>query len=170
MPYIKDTSETIARILQPYDIRVAHKPITTLRHILTNVKDKDQPHDRQGAVYRIKCTDCQATYIGETGNKPEDKTDWTQTKDQEQWYKESYFWAPSTNYKHKIENNSNNNWPITTKLTYQNQDRRHKYHHLTTTLHLTLKRTTAHFEEVEKSVTNNSLSKDYLHPDDRAKK
>ena len=30
--------------------------------MLTNVKDKDQPHDRQGAV----CTDCQATYIGET--------------------------------------------------------------------------------------------------------
>ena len=42
IPYIKCTSETIARILQPYDIRVAHKPITTLRHILTNVKDKDQ--------------------------------------------------------------------------------------------------------------------------------
>ena len=59
------TSETIAWILQPYDIRVAHKPI---RQVLTNVKDKDQPHDRQGAVYRIKCTDWQA-YIGETGRK-----------------------------------------------------------------------------------------------------
>ena len=69
IPYIKGTSETIARILQPYDIRVAHKPITTLRRILTNVKDKDQPCDRQGAVYRIKCADCQATYIGETGRK-----------------------------------------------------------------------------------------------------
>ena len=44
-----------------------HKPITTLRHGLTNVKYKDQPYDRQGAVYRIKCTDCQATYIGQTG-------------------------------------------------------------------------------------------------------
>ena len=32
--------------LQPYDIRAAHKPITTLRYVLTNVKDKDQPHDR----------------------------------------------------------------------------------------------------------------------------
>ena len=67
IPYIKGTSETIARILQPYNIRVAHKPITTLRQLLTNVKDKDEPNDRQGAVYKIKCCDCQATYIGETG-------------------------------------------------------------------------------------------------------
>ena len=67
IPYIRGTSETIARILQPYNIRVAHKPITTLRRLLTDVKDKDKPGDRQGAVYKIKCCDCQASYIGETG-------------------------------------------------------------------------------------------------------
>ena len=67
IPYIKGTSETIARILQPYNIRVAHKPITTLRQLLTNVKDKDEPNDRQGAVYKIKCCGCQTSYIGETG-------------------------------------------------------------------------------------------------------
>ena len=67
IPYIKGTSETIARILQPYNIRVAHKPITTLRQLLTNVKDKDEPSDRRGAVYNIKFCDYQATYIGETG-------------------------------------------------------------------------------------------------------
>ena len=59
------TSE--ARILLPYDICVAHKPITTLRRLLTNVKDKDKPEGRQGAVYKIKYCDCQASYIGETG-------------------------------------------------------------------------------------------------------
>ena len=67
IPYVRGTSETIARILQPYNIRVAHKPITTLRQLLTKVKDKDEPNRRQGAVYKIKCCDCQATYIGETG-------------------------------------------------------------------------------------------------------
>ena len=66
-PYIRGTSETIARILWPYNIRVAHKPIFTLRRLLTNVKDKDKPEDRPGAVYKIKCSDCQATYNGETG-------------------------------------------------------------------------------------------------------
>ena len=64
--YIRGTSETIACILQPYNIRVAHKPITTLRRLLTNVKDRDKLEDRQGAVYKIKCCDFQASlYIGE---------------------------------------------------------------------------------------------------------
>ena len=67
IPYIGGTSETIARTLQPYIIRVAYKPITTLRRLLTTVKDKDKPEDRQGAVYKIKCCDCQASYISETG-------------------------------------------------------------------------------------------------------
>ena len=66
IPYIRGTSETIARLLQPYNIRVAHKLITTLRRLLTNVKDKDKPVDRQGAVYN-KCCDCQAPDISETG-------------------------------------------------------------------------------------------------------
>ena len=38
-----------------------------LRKLLTNVKDKDEPNKRQGAVYKIKCSDCQASYIGEIG-------------------------------------------------------------------------------------------------------
>ena len=66
IPYIKGTSETIARILQFYNIRNAHKPIATLRQLLTNVNDKDELNDRQGAVYKIKCCNCQVTYIGET--------------------------------------------------------------------------------------------------------
>ena len=42
IPYIKGTSKTISRILQPYNIRAAHKPTTTLRHLLTNVTDRDE--------------------------------------------------------------------------------------------------------------------------------
>ena len=66
IPYIGGTSETIAHILRPYNIRVAHKPMFTLRGLLTNVKRKDKPEDRPGAVYKIQCSDCQATNIGET--------------------------------------------------------------------------------------------------------
>ena len=56
---------------------------------------------------------------------------------------------------------------ITTKSDQSKPRQRHKYHHLTMTLHLTLKMTTA--QVVETSVTNNSLSKDYPHKDDHAK-
>ena len=49
VPYIRGTSETIARILQPYNISVAHKPITTLRRLLTNVKDKDKTGGQTGS-------------------------------------------------------------------------------------------------------------------------
>ena len=62
IPYIKGTSETIARILQPYNIRVAHKPIMTLGQLLTKIKWCDKIK-----IYKIKWCDCQATYIGETG-------------------------------------------------------------------------------------------------------
>jgi len=38
IPYLKGTSETILRILQPaYNIRVAYKSKTTLRHLLANL-------------------------------------------------------------------------------------------------------------------------------------
>ena len=69
IPYIKGTSETISRILQPYNIRVAHKQTTMFRHLLTNVKGRDEPNNRQGAVYKIKYSDCQASYIGDSGTR-----------------------------------------------------------------------------------------------------
>ena len=67
LPYVRGTSETVARILRLYNIRVAHKPIFNLRRLLTHVKRKDNPEDRPGAVYKIHCSDCHAIYIGETG-------------------------------------------------------------------------------------------------------
>ena len=40
-----------------------HEPTTTLRHLLTNFKDRDEPNNRQEAVYEIKCSDSQASYV-----------------------------------------------------------------------------------------------------------
>ena len=53
----------------------------TLRPLLTNgVKGEDKPEDRPGAVYKIKCSDRQATYIGQTGrNLTMHATNQTQT-------------------------------------------------------------------------------------------
>ena len=66
IPYIKGMSKNISRILQPFKIRVAHEPNTKLGQLLTNVKDKDEPRNKQGVIYKTNCSDCQASYIGET--------------------------------------------------------------------------------------------------------
>jgi hypothetical protein len=67
IPYVKGTSERIARILRPYNIVVAHKPTTTLRDVLTRVKDPSPKNSRVGTVYKITCAECPASYLGETG-------------------------------------------------------------------------------------------------------
>ncbi len=67
IPYVKGTSERIARILRPQDITVAHKPSTTLRDVLTRVKDPSHINSRAEAVYKIPCAECSASYVGETG-------------------------------------------------------------------------------------------------------
>ena len=67
IPYVKGTSERIARILRPYNILVAHKPLTTLRDVLTKVKDPSPKNSRVGAIYRIACSECPASYVEETG-------------------------------------------------------------------------------------------------------
>ena len=68
IPYIRGTSKTIARVLQPYNICVTHKPITTLQRLLTNVKDKDnQGTDKEQYTKSNAPTAKLLNYIGETG-------------------------------------------------------------------------------------------------------
>ena len=62
IPYIKGLLKLSHRSYKP-----THKPDTTLSQLLTNVKDKDEPSDRQETVYKIECCDWRATYIGESG-------------------------------------------------------------------------------------------------------
>ena len=66
LPGIKGLYETIWPVLQPFHTRVAYKSITTQCQSLTNVKDKDEPKNRQGAIYGINNSDCHASYIRET--------------------------------------------------------------------------------------------------------
>ena len=56
----------MTRILQPYNLRVAHKPITNLMsRTKTNRRTDRKPYTI--TVYKIKCGDFKATYTGETG-------------------------------------------------------------------------------------------------------
>ena len=53
----------LARILQPYNIRFAHKPITTLRRLLTNFKDEDRRTDREQYTRSNPATDRLLTLV-----------------------------------------------------------------------------------------------------------
>ena len=66
IPYVKGTSERIARILRPHDNTVAHKPSTTLRDVPTRVNDPSHRNSRAGAVHKIPCAECSSSYVNET--------------------------------------------------------------------------------------------------------
>ena len=67
IPYIRNTSEAIRRILTPLGIRTSFQPINTLRQVLVHPKDPVAQEDRAGVVYQIPCSRCSQTYIGQTG-------------------------------------------------------------------------------------------------------
>jgi len=47
IPCIKGTFETLSWILQPYGIHVALKTTTMLQHVLTKVKGRDEPNNKE---------------------------------------------------------------------------------------------------------------------------
>ena len=71
LPYVKDTTEKIQRMIKSYVIRTHMKPTKQLKDILCKPKDRLEPKDVCGSVYKIVCggsegEDCPADYIGET--------------------------------------------------------------------------------------------------------
>ena len=201
------------------------------------VKDKDEPRNTQGPVYKINCSDCHASYIGETGRdlttrltehkratRKDDvnnhiaehhrltnhtidwdsaqcliySTNYFQRLTLESWYT-NLEQIPSTGVNHYRQNTNvsfttlqtnriarpnftngskptNHDWPTplesysqwhhgkTDQSVYTN---RTKYIRLTTTFHLTLMMTSAQVVETSVTITDNSPSQDYTHPDDQ---
>ena len=66
LPYIRGTSEKLARIFKNHGVRAYHKPFNTLRSILIHPKDNTPDHKKCGVVYEIQCPQCPAQYVGET--------------------------------------------------------------------------------------------------------
>ncbi|CAK9823993.1 hypothetical protein ANTRET_LOCUS2231 [Anthophora retusa] len=65
LPYIKGTTDRIARILKESKIKTIFTPHTKIKQILTTPKDPF-PRLSSSGVYKIPCT-CGKVYIGETG-------------------------------------------------------------------------------------------------------
>ena len=67
LPYLKGPSGAIQRVLQPLNIRTFFRPTRTIRQILCHPKDPVPAHQQTGVVYKIPCSDCCKSYIGQTG-------------------------------------------------------------------------------------------------------
>eukprot|EP00061_Rhincodon_typus_P000566 g12070.t1 len=59
LPYIRNTSELTTRLLRQLGIRLAHKPTSTLRQVLTRTKNPLPTMDRTNVIYKIPCRDCE---------------------------------------------------------------------------------------------------------------
>ena len=57
---------SLRRILTPLKVRVCFRPAVTIKQLLSHPKDPTHELQRSGVVYRIPCSDCPASYIGQT--------------------------------------------------------------------------------------------------------
>ena len=67
LPYIRNVSECIKRILLPLDIRTCFKPYTTFRQLLVHAKDPIPIDSQTGVIYKVSCGTCSDSYVGQTG-------------------------------------------------------------------------------------------------------
>ncbi|BHF73691.1 hypothetical protein SprV_0401677300 [Sparganum proliferum] len=67
LPYVKNVSEAVSRLLNPLGVGVAHRPEATIRCQVMRPKDPLPQQETSGVVYRIWCSSGQSNYVGETG-------------------------------------------------------------------------------------------------------
>ena len=66
IPYVKGFSEQMRQVYGKYGIPTYFKPTNTLRQLLVKPKDPLSKENVVGPVYKIKCEECDAVYVGET--------------------------------------------------------------------------------------------------------
>ncbi|BHF61277.1 hypothetical protein SprV_0100425000 [Sparganum proliferum] len=69
LPYVKNVSEAVCRLLAPLGVGVAQRPETTIRCLVMKPKDPLPRRETSGVVYRIWCSCGQSNYVGETGRQ-----------------------------------------------------------------------------------------------------
>ena len=67
IPYYRNISENIRKILGKHEIKVVFRKGTTIRSMLNNCKKPLL--DKSGSVYKLSCNNCDAVYIGQTKRK-----------------------------------------------------------------------------------------------------
>ena len=71
IPYVQCVCEAISRVLRDVRIKVCFKPMNTLRRLLSRPKDVIPLWSKSNVVYKVKCKECKASYVGETTRRLE---------------------------------------------------------------------------------------------------
>jgi len=66
IPYAKDFANKISNVLCDSEIKTAYKYNNKLHQFIKPKKDPLQNIQKNNVVYKIECSDCKATYIGQT--------------------------------------------------------------------------------------------------------
>ena len=66
IPFVQGVYERISHKLKNYQINVVPKSANSLNKIITKGKDKIKKCDKNNVIYRVKCKDCNASYVGQT--------------------------------------------------------------------------------------------------------
>ena len=66
IPYVKDTSEKLRRILRSHKIRSTFFTENTLHKLLCKPKDRVAAEDKNNIVYEIDCSNYEAVYFDES--------------------------------------------------------------------------------------------------------
>ncbi|BHF75758.1 hypothetical protein SprV_0501885500 [Sparganum proliferum] len=69
LPYGKNVSEAVGRLLAPLRVGVAHRPEATIRRLVMKPKDPLTRQETSGVVYRIWCSCAESNYVEETGRQ-----------------------------------------------------------------------------------------------------
>jgi uncharacterized protein (UPF0335 family) len=71
LPYVKGTTEKIARLLRKHKIKTAHKPHKKIKDFINSPKEPIEAKNKCG-IYKINCN-CGLSYIGQTGRRIEER-------------------------------------------------------------------------------------------------
>ena len=66
LPYVSKLLEKLKPILLSHGIRTVSKPSQKLGSLLSSFENAIEPGYRQGAIYKINCSDCNLCCTGET--------------------------------------------------------------------------------------------------------
>ncbi len=66
LPFVQGIYEPLARRFRSHGIMTHARPVLKLRNSLVAPKDPTPTLDKSCVVYKISCTDCPSSYVGET--------------------------------------------------------------------------------------------------------